>query len=73
MTPREIYKAHICDSGKSAAQKRGMLDGLLDAAAGRSNKPLCCYAQGTQERADWMQGFEEGQQLHQDVKTGVIA
>ena len=73
MTPREIYKKHICDSDKSAEYKRGMLDGVLDAAAGRSNKPLCCYATGTQQRADWMQGFDDGQKLYQDVQTGAVA
>ena len=70
MTPREIYKAHICDAAASAAWKRGALDGVLEAAAGRARMPLCPFGRGNAEADDWLAGFERGQQLYLDVKAG---
>ncbi len=73
MTPREIYKAHISDAAASPAWKRGALDGVLESAAGRTSTPLCPYGRGNGPADDWRAGFERGQQLHQDVRAGVVA
>lgn len=73
MTPREIYKARISDAAHSTAWKRGALDGVLESAAGCTCEPLCPFGRGNAMADDWRAGFLYGQQLHQDVRAGVLA
>ena len=73
MTPREIFKARISDTAHSTAWKRGALDGVLESAAGRTRTPLCPFGRGNAMADDWRAGFLYGQQLHQDVRAGVVA